>query len=142
MLTVRTCIQGVSKKRCDRFLSFSQPLKHPKNKLRAISNRPFCGLLENVQKLNNWVKIGRDIYKIVKTRKNWNAQICWILRSNNFSFPTPLLNKLNLNCFIGKFFNVNLWALFINKITFQYIETEKEMHFVWKENGKRKIITS
>ena len=115
-------LQGVSKKRCDRFLAISQPLKHPQNNVRAFSNSPFRGLWENVQKLNDWVKIGRDIRKIVKTMENSKYQKCWILRSKHLSFATPFLNKLNMKCFIGKFFTVDLWALSINKITFHNID--------------------
>ena len=72
---------GCFKKKVWSFLSISQPLKHPQNKLRAFSNSPFRGLLENVQKLNDWVKIGRDIYKIVKTREKSKCQKCWIFET-------------------------------------------------------------
>ena len=62
-------LQGVSKKRFDRFSFISQPLKHLQKRLMAFSNSPFRGLLEIVQKLNVWIKNSRDIYKIVKTRE-------------------------------------------------------------------------
>ena len=43
---IRECnIQGVSKKRCDRFLPISQPLKHPRKKFWAFSNSPFTCFL-------------------------------------------------------------------------------------------------
>ena len=54
-------IQGVSKKRCDRFLPISQPQKHPQKRLRAFSNSPFRWLLEIVQKLKVRVVNGREI---------------------------------------------------------------------------------
>ena len=82
-------VQGVSKKRCDRFLPISQPLQHPQKKFWAFANSPFRGLLENVQKLKDWVKIGRDIHKSMKRKENLNVKIARIYEqsfSNLFPF--------------------------------------------------------
>ena len=56
------------------FIYFTAP-KHLQKKLRVFSNSPFGELLENVKKLNDWVNMDRDIYKIVKTREkqDWIA---------------------------------------------------------------------
>ena len=73
------------KKRCDRFLPISQPLKHPQKKFWAFSNSPFRGLLENVQKLKDWVKIGRDIHKSMKRKENLNVKIARIYEQSQTS---------------------------------------------------------
>ena len=70
-------------------MPISQPLKHPQKKFWAFSNSPFRGLLENVQKLKDWVKIGRDIHKSMKRKENLNVKIARIYEqsfSNLFPF--------------------------------------------------------
>ena len=94
------------KKRFDRFSFISQPLKHLQKRLRAFSNSLFRGLLKKIQKLHVLVKIDRDIYKTLKTRKKSKCQKYWIVGDNKFSFPPTFLKQIHFLLSINQVYEI------------------------------------
>ena len=66
---------------CDHYLMNAQLLKHSQNKSRPFFNSPIRWLLKNVQNLEIWVNIGRDIQGILKASRNkdFNLLGLWLI---------------------------------------------------------------